>query len=105
MISPARAQAGRLQARQPPDSPQVVCSATVLGVPIGAGSPAASGQPGSAAVAARLPGVLDALTRLSRVKQLSAFGRGLGSATYGVSLLLYAAEFDDVPSESQCAQL
>jgi exonuclease III len=99
----ARAQASLLQAQQPPGGPQVVCSATVLGVPIGVEP--AGGQPGSAAVADRLPGVLAALTRLSRVQQLSAFGRGLGSAAYGVSLLLYAAEFDDVPSESQCAQL
>ena len=101
----ARAQAGSLQAQQPPSGPQVVCSATVLGVPIGVEPRASGGQPSSAAVADRLPGVLAALTRLSRVKQLSAFGRGLGSAAYGVSQLLYAAEFDDVPSESQCAQL
>lgn len=101
----ARAQVSVLQAQQPPGGPRVVCSATVLGVPIGVEPQPAGGRPHSAAVADRLPGVLAALTRLSRVKQLSAFGRGLGSATYGVSLLLYAAEFDDVPSESQCAQL
>jgi hypothetical protein len=42
---------------------------------------------------------------LSRITQLSIFGRGLGSAAYGVSTFLYAAEFSDLPSPAQCAEL
>ena len=53
----------------------------------------------------RVEGVLQALGRLSRVCQLSVFGRGLGSAAYGVSKLLYAAEFTDVPQPEVCVRL
>lgn len=99
----ARAQVEQLRVQLPPGSPQVATTATVLGVPIGERQPATGLR--SAAFDRRVPGVLAALERLSCVRQLSAFGRGLGSAAYGVSQLLYAAEFDDVPSDSQCHQL
>ena len=84
------------QQQQQPQQPQpkVVTSATVLGVTIGGET--------SSVFAERSPTVLAALKRQSRLKHLSAFGRGFGSAPYGVSKLLYAAEFSDLPSEAEC---
>jgi hypothetical protein len=102
----ARTQAAALPQRrqqQPAGEPEHVVSATVLGVPVGVQSLRADG--GSAAFEERLPGVLTALARLSHIKALSAFGRGLGSAAYGIARLLYSAEFDDVPSVAQCKVL
>ena len=103
----ARAQLQALQQQRRPDEPMVVDEAVVLGVPVGGGpaggAPAAAA--GSAAFEQRLPGVLAALKRLQRLAQLSAFGRGLGTAAYGVSKLLYAAEYDDVPSDAQLRTL
>ena len=102
----ARAQVDALQQQQQqrcPGGPQVVADAAVLGVPFGQEDQGVPG--GSTAFQRRLPGVLAALRRLSHIKQLSAFGRGLGSAAYGVSQLLYAAEFDDAPTVAQCQGL
>lgn len=89
---------------QPPQPQQlqqhplmVVLEAKVLGVWIGCTDASWLQQ--------RMDGVIAALARLSHVKQLSAFGRGLGSAAYGVSKMLYAAEFCDLPSAAQCNRL
>ena len=82
------------QHQQP--APQFVTSAQVLGVTVGEQA---------SDLADRVDGVVQALGRLSRVSHLSVFGRGLGSAAYGVSKLLYAAEFSAVPSEVLCERL
>jgi hypothetical protein len=85
------------QRRRRREEPQVVTTATVLGVSIG-------GEPASV-YAERTPGVLAALKRLSQLKHLSALGRGLSSAAYGVSKMLYAAEFSDLPTDAECHAL
>jgi hypothetical protein len=82
------------QQRQP--APQFVTCAKVLGVTIGEQA---------SVLADRVEGVLKALGRLARMSYLSVFGRGLGSAAYGVSKLLYAAEFSDVPPPALCVKL
>jgi hypothetical protein len=105
LVGPAaRAQADALRQQRQPGDPSWVLDASVLGVGIG-GQPQQAGQEGSRVFEQRLPGVLTALARLSHVKALSVFGRGLGSAAYGISKLLYAAEFDAVPSVAQCKRL
>ena len=76
---------------------QTVLSATVLGVCIGGD--------GVQAWDKNVEGVMRALSRLSCIKQLSIFGRGLGSAAYGISKLLYCAEFSDPPTPQQCRHL
>jgi hypothetical protein len=68
-----------------------VLQANVLGVCVGFDSPVDWGQ--------KLASVDAALARLSHIPQLSVFGRGMGSAAYGVSTLLYAAEFSDLPPD------
>ena len=42
---------------------------------------------------------------MSHIWALSIVGRGMGSAAYGVSKLLYAAEFSELPSRQNCQQL
>ena len=49
--------------------------------------------------------ISNAFRRLSYIPQLSTFGRGFGSAAYGVSKLLYAAEFSDLPNNKQLTAL
>lgn len=92
----AQQQRQQQQQQQQQPAPQFVTSAKVLGVMIGEHA---------SALADRVDGVLAAFGRLSRVPSLSAFGRGLGSAAYGVSKLLYAAEFSDVPEPGVCVGL
>jgi hypothetical protein len=46
-----------------------------------------------------------ALKRLAHLSTLSIFGRGLGSAAYGISKLLFAAEFSDLPPDQLIAEL
>lgn len=73
----------------------------VLGVLVGDdGGPAQRAQ----TWAERLDGVKKAFGRLARIN-LSAFGRGLGSAAYGVSMLLHAAEYADAPTEAEIGEL
>jgi hypothetical protein len=93
------AQPQQQQQQQQPQQPwpRVVVSATVLGVTIGGET--------SSVFEEHSPKVLAALTRQSRLKHLSAFGRGFKSASYGVSELLYAAEFSDLPSDAECRSL
>ena len=83
--------------QQQQQHPQVVTTATVLGVTIGADA--------GSVFAERSQGVLAALGRLAHLRHLSVFGRGLASAAYGVSKLLYAAEFSDLPSAAECTRL
>jgi hypothetical protein len=78
-----------------------VHSAAVLGVVVGADED----RQDSAMWQARLAAVQVAFGKLSRLRSLSAFGRGMGSAAYGVSLLLYAAEFSGEPPAEVCASL
>jgi hypothetical protein len=87
----------RQQQQQGLQLPEFVISATVLGVEVGRFQASAVGN--------TLGGVRDVLKRLAHVQQLTAFGRGLGSAAYGVSKSLYAAEFSDAPSDLECRTL
>ncbi len=75
----------------------VVSQATVLGVPLGA-----AGRPLQPAAfwGARLQRVRACFGRLARLR-LSAFGRAHAAASYGVSQLLYHAEFAGVPPDVQ----
>ena len=84
-----------------------VMQAEVLGVQIGynADDYLTPEQAKSVNWGEQIKDVLKAYTRLSHVRQLSLFGRGLGSATYGVSKLLFAAEFSDLPPSELCKQL
>ena len=83
--------------QQQQQQPQVVTTATVLGVTVGADA--------GSVFAERSQGVIAALGRLAHLKHLSVFGRGLASAAYGVSKLLYAAEFSNLPSTAECSRL
>ena len=86
----------------PPDTRweglRVVSSCKALGVHLQAdGSVVVDWQ-------ARVDAVLSKLTCISRLP-LSAFGRGFASAGYGVSKLLYAAEFAGLPPPALVTQL
>jgi hypothetical protein len=70
-----------------------VLQANVLGVCVGSDSPVDWDQ--------KVANVEAALQRLSHLPQLSVFGRSMGSAAYGVSTFLYAAEFSDLPFVTQ----
>ena len=85
------------QQQQQPQQPQTVISAKVLGITVG--------ENASPVLEQKLPGVTAALGRLSKLKELSAFGRGLGSSAYGIQQFLYSAEFSDPPSGQQCQDL
>jgi hypothetical protein len=76
---------------------QCVLQANILGIPVGSNAPLDWDS--------LLQGVTDAFRRLSYIPKLSTFGRGFGSAAYGVSKLLYAAEFSELPNEDQQAAL
>ena len=49
--------------------------------------------------------VLDAFTRLAHLSTLSIFGRGLGSAAYGIATMLFNAEFSDLPPDDMTSLL
>ena len=49
--------------------------------------------------------VLDAFTRLAHLSTLSVFGRGLGSAAYGIATMLFNAEFSDLPPDDMTSLL
>lgn len=78
---------------------RVVGAATSLGVTFGA----------DAAPAARWPELLDSVkacyARIASLPKLSVFGRGFASAAYGVSKLLYHAEFAGHPPDDTLQQL
>ena len=65
-----------------------VLEANVLGIIVGSDAPVDWES--------RVHGVEAAFTRLAHIPQLSIFGRGMGSSSYGVSKLLFAAEYYDV---------
>ena len=62
-------------------------------------------QRGGEAWKARLRGVTAAFSRVQRVPALSLFGRGMASSAYGVSLVLHAAEYTDLPPPKICSAL
>lgn len=70
---------------------QVVSTATALGLTFRSGT-----QPPQADWKPRLEQLEACYTKLAKL-QLSAFGRGIGSAAYGVSKLLYHAEYAGMP--------
>lgn len=74
-----------------------VLQANVLGICVGSDAPVDWEQ--------QVANVEAALTRLSHIPRLSIFGRGMGSAAYGVSTFLYAAEFSDLPTDIHRQQL
>ena len=76
--------------------------ATALGVPFSNGEPPADVL--AAAWAERLAGVEATFTRISSLG-LSLFGRGFASAGYGVSRLLYFAEFMGHPPAAVASRL
>ena len=80
----------------------LVDTATAMGIPFSNGEPPADVL--SAAWADRLAGVEAAFTRVSRLG-LSLFGRGFASAAYGVSRLLYFAEFLGHPPPAVASRL
>ena len=80
----------------------LVDPATAMGIPFSNGEPPADVL--SAAWADRLAGVEAAFTRVSRLG-LSLFGRGFASAAYGVSRLLYFAEFLGHPPPAVASRL
>ena len=69
----------------------VVSSATSLGVTFGEAADAGAGWQGL------VQGVHDSYARIAAVRRLSVFGRGFASAAYGLSRLLYHAEFHGLP--------
>jgi hypothetical protein len=75
----------------PPGGLQLAESATALGITFHSGV-----APATVDWAPRLAKVRRSHTRLARLR-LSTFGRGFGSAAYGVSQLLYDAEFVGPP--------
>ena len=75
----------------PPGGLQLAESATALGITFHSGV-----APATVDWAPRLAKVRRSHTRLARLR-LSTFGRGFGSAAYGVSQLLYDAEFIGPP--------
>lgn len=81
---------------------QVVSEATSLGVTFGS-------APEPAAAATRwqrlLEGVEASYGRIASLRRFSVFGRGFASAAYGVSRLLYRAEFSGHPPAAVCAAL
>lgn len=80
----------------------LVDAATAMGIPFCNGEPPADVL--SAAWASRLARVEGAFARVSRLG-LSLFGRGFASAAYGVSRLLYFAEFIGQPPASVASRL
>lgn len=78
---------------------RVVNSATSLGVTF----------EGNAAPTARWPALLDGVkgcyTRLAAMPEMSVFGRGFASAAYGVSKVLYHAEFTGLPPPATLSEL
>lgn len=76
----------------------VVSSASSLGVTFGAADPATGWQ-------RLMEGVEAAYARIASLRSLSAFGRGFASAAYGVSRLLYCAEFAGHPPPAVLAGL
>ena len=53
----------------------------------------------------RVAKVLAAFKRLAHLSTLSMFGRGMGIAAYGVSKLLFHAEFSESPPQDLMVQL
>ena len=78
---------------------KVVPAASALGLTFRSGT-----QPPEADWQPRLQQVEACFTRLARLR-LSAFGRGMGSSAYGVSKLLYLAEFAGMPPPTSLAHL
>ncbi|KAL4433791.1 hypothetical protein ABPG75_000232, partial [Micractinium tetrahymenae] len=78
---------------------RVVSAATSLGVTFGA----------AAAPTTRWPELLDGVkacySRIASIPKLSVFGRGFASAAYGISKLLYHAEFAGHPPDDVLQQL
>ena len=74
-------------------------SAKALGITFCSGT-----QPPLADWPAMVAKLKDRLTRLAGLK-LTAFGRGFGSAAYGVSTFLYLAEFSDLPPAATLAEI
>jgi hypothetical protein len=78
---------------------KVVHAASALGLTFRSGT-----QPPEADWQARLQQVEACFTRLAKL-HLSAFGRGMGSAAYGVSKLLYLAEYAGMPDKPTLKRL
>ncbi|KAI3427176.1 hypothetical protein D9Q98_007113 [Chlorella vulgaris] len=78
---------------------RVVSQATSLGVTFGAAADPAARWP------ALMDGVGCCFTRIASLPRFSAFGRGFATAAYGVSKLLYRAEFTGHPPEQHMAEL
>ncbi|KAI3427913.1 hypothetical protein D9Q98_006305 [Chlorella vulgaris] len=78
---------------------RVVSQATSLGVAFGAAANPATRWP------ALMAGVECCFTRIASLPRFSAFGRGFATAAYGVSKLLYHAEFTGHPPEQHMAEL
>jgi hypothetical protein len=93
LLGPAARRRLVQQHQQQQDAPghelQTALSATLLGVCIGGD--------GEQSWDHNVEGVMHALSRLSCLTQLSAFGRGLAAASYGISKLFYCAELCDPP--------
>ena len=94
------------EAALPPPSARrgipLVETATAMGLPFSNGEPPADVL--SAAWAERLAGVEGTFARISSLG-LSLFGRGFASAGYGVSRLLYFAEFMGHPTATVASRL
>ena len=78
---------------------RVVPAATALGITFRADAAPAADWP------ALLEGVKGCYARLARMPCLSVFGRGFASAAYGVSKVLYHAEFTGHPPPAALAEL
>ena len=78
---------------------KVVHAASALGLTFGSGT-----KPPEADCQARLQQLESCFTRLAKLR-LSAFGRGMGSAAYGVSKLLYLAEYAGMPDQPTLKRL
>ncbi|KAL4856066.1 Transposon TX1 uncharacterized protein [Chlorella vulgaris] len=78
---------------------RVVSQATSLGVTFGAAADPAARWP------ALMDGVGCCFARIASLPRFSAFGRGFATAAYGVSKLLYHAEFTGHPPEQHMAEL
>ncbi|KAI3437676.1 hypothetical protein D9Q98_000126 [Chlorella vulgaris] len=78
---------------------RVVSQATSLGVTFGAAADPAARWP------ALMDGVGCCFARIASLPRFSAFGRGFATAAYGVSKLLYHAEFTGHPPEQHISEL
>jgi len=78
---------------------RVVSAATSLGMSFGSTAAPAAAWPDL------LEGVKGCYARLASLPRMSVFGRGFASAAYGVSKVLYHAEFTGLPPAAALAEL